>query len=337
MTPYLELLKIEFREFCVGLYLRQIDDLFSSAEFTKGEPDSYYSGERRSLVEEYYASGDWEDIGTVRRFLKVIENALRLSFLTEEAKDELRSLCNRCGFEIDSDGYKVHLTTRGVGHQVKNLIFAADGPKPEIILSDSVSNIIEIIENEEYCLVYDRPIKTHGLLWKELVEWWKSITNEERISDIEAGKKLYKRLAKSLASQYERLLWRTYFKQFYHSFGDRLPALIPQVYLHYDPYTIRQLKGKKRLKRQRMDFLLLLSDRVRVVIEVDGKHHYADGDIASPKRYSEMIAEDRKLQLAGHEVYRFGVYELQKEGAERIVEEFFLRLFERHDVRQDST
>ncbi|WP_218220340.1 hypothetical protein [Nesterenkonia sp. Act20] len=60
------------------------------------------------------------------------------------------------------------------------------------------------------------------------------------------------------------------------------------------------------LLRQRMDFLLLFSSRHRVVIEVDGKQHYASGDKASPALYSEMVAEDRRLRLAGYEVYRFG-------------------------------
>ena len=78
--------------------------------------------------------------------------------------------------------------------------------------------------------------------------------------------------------------------------------------------------------------MLLPSSRTRIVIEVDGQHHYADGDIAQPKLYAEMVAEDRKLQLAGYEVYRFGGYELQPPDGKRLVEEFFSRLFEKHDV-----
>lgn len=338
MNPNIELLKVEFREFCVvHLTLRWIADVFSTAGFQAVELDSYPSGERRSLVMQYYTSANWKSIETVCQFLKVLENTLLLSFLTEEAKDSLRSLCNKTGFEVDSNGYKVHLTTRGVGQQVKNLIFAADGPKPEIVLSDSVSNDIEIVKNAEYCLVYDRPIQTHGLLWGELVDWWRYITNDERTSDYEVGKTLYRRLKKSLASKPEEFLWQVYFKCFYYDLGERFPALIPQVYLHYDPYTIKQLGGERRLIRQRMDFLLLLSDRVRVVIEVDGKHHYAVGEKAEPKLYSEMVGEDRRLQLAGYEVYRFGGYELQTEDAEHTVEEFFIRLFERHEVRQDAS
>src|SRR5215831_12510787 len=40
--------------------------------------------------------------------------------------------------------------------------------------------------------------------------------------------------------------------------GFDTPALIPQVYLHYDPYTRR---ASMPLTRQRMDFLLLLPHR----------------------------------------------------------------------------
>lgn len=62
-----------------------------------------------------------------------------------------------------------------------------------------------------------------------------------------------------------------------------------------------------------MDFLLLLPHRQRVVIEIDGKQHYADGDTASPQRYASMVAEDRNLRLLGYEVYRFGGFELMQD------------------------
>ena len=47
-----------------------------------------------------------------------------------------------------------------------------------------------------------------------------------------------------------------------------MPALIPQVYLHYDPAVVRTLRHRASFPRQRMDFLLLLPNRARVVIEV---------------------------------------------------------------------
>jgi very-short-patch-repair endonuclease len=80
-----------------------------------------------------------------------------------------------------------------------------------------------------------------------------------------------------------------------------------------------------------MDFLLLLPHNARVVIECDGKQHYADDDgKASPRRYAAMMAEDRDLRLKGYEVYRFGGAELPDTPAARqLLETFFNRLAER--------
>jgi very-short-patch-repair endonuclease len=79
-----------------------------------------------------------------------------------------------------------------------------------------------------------------------------------------------------------------------------------------------------------MDFLLLLSPHERVVIEVDGKQHYAEGDVASPGLYAEMVAADRDLRLLGYEVYRFGGAEFSKDRVGNVLDVFFRRLFERH-------
>jgi very-short-patch-repair endonuclease len=81
-----------------------------------------------------------------------------------------------------------------------------------------------------------------------------------------------------------------------------------------------------------MDFLMLLPRSQRIVLEVDGKQHYAEGDKASPRLYSEMVAEDRKLRLRGYEVYRFGGHELMAAGAAEQLREFFNDLLARHEV-----
>ena len=108
----------------------------------------------------------------------------------------------------------------------------------------------------------------------------------------------------SLASDGERNVFSVYYRAF-KDLSDKLPALIPQVYLHYDPYTLAQLGGVGRLSRQRMDFLLLFSDAGRVVVEVDGSQHFAEDGKPSLARYADMVAADRDLRLAGYEVYRF--------------------------------
>lgn len=111
-----------------------------------------------------------------------------------------------------------------------------------------------------------------------------------------------------------------------------LPALIPQVYLHFDPLTFRQRGAPSPLVRQRMDFLLLLPNRHRIVIELDGVEHYSDGHgNADKKKYAEMMEEDRKLRLAGYEVYRFGGAEFtDKEKAREDLKSFFNSLFSKY-------
>ena len=237
---------------------------------------------------------------------------------------------------LDALDNKIHIFktgSKGVNGQIKNLIFAADGLKPELVLSDALDNTIEIVKNASFCLVYDLSILQIGLLWSHLVEWWSKKCNLP-FPDKNTELNLYNRLKKSLDSNSppEILLFRTYFQNFHKILGDRLPALIPQVYLHYDPKTLQELKGVKRIPRQRMDFLILFSNGERVVIEVDGKQHYSSNNTASPQKYSEMVSEDRKLKLQGYEVYRFGGYELNETHGEQLVVNFFERLFKKYKV-----
>ncbi|TGV75426.1 hypothetical protein EN801_038970, partial [Mesorhizobium sp. M00.F.Ca.ET.158.01.1.1] len=128
-----------------------------------------------------------------------------------------------------------------------------------------------ILSNAASCLVYDRPIRRDGLLWSELVDWWRS---QDPASD-EPARALGERLHASLASDAERTLFSTYFKIYRPRLGDALPALIPQVYLQYDPAMVKLLRHRSGLRRQRMDFLLLLPGHQRVVIEVDGSQHFS--------------------------------------------------------------
>jgi hypothetical protein len=62
----------------------------------------------------------------------------------------------------------------GVAGPTKNLIFAANGPKPDIVLSNAMSNDIRIVANAQHCLVYDDPIPAEGLRFSPLVERWRN-------------------------------------------------------------------------------------------------------------------------------------------------------------------
>ena len=279
--------------------------------------------------------------------------AAEQAMLAEEISTALR----RDGFTISQtgveSGYTIFSVVRaktGVVGAMKNLIFASIGKKPELVFRDAVNNDLEIVKHADNVLVFDRPLPSSGLLlWKDLRDWYAEL---EGISDPGSAKdQLYRRLFQAVLctrSPGEYALFQGYYERYGSLFGDQLPALIPQVYLHYDPYTQRKRGDEQFLARQRMDFLLMLEQGVRIVIEIDGRHHYAAQDpnqkdkyIASAQRYSEMVAEDRRLRLMGYEVYRFGGFEFldvdldqRKIGSktQQCVADFFDRLLARHAV-----
>lgn len=224
---------------------------------------------------------------------------------------------------------------RGVDGEMKNIIFGSTGAKPEIVLRDAINNVIDVVRNGEFSLIYNRPLTEAGLTWGELVSWWKAEKGLDKNTDREVAEHLYKRLVESLGSKVERVLFDTYCERYGGDDGKRKPALLPQVYLHYDPLTVKErrvLRKPDRLGSERMDFLLLLPNRIRIVLEVDGKQHYADGDMASPRLYSKMMAEDRALRLKGYDVYRFGGSEMSTADAPVMLRKFFDDLEARYDV-----
>lgn len=228
---------------------------------------------------------------------------------------------------------------RGVAGRPKNLVFASTGRKPVLGFRDAINNDVVILEHAEHCLLYDAPVGEQGLRWDDLVTWWRK-TQDGNQSESEARRTLGRRLLAAVGSPAEEQLFRAYFKHWAPVLRASLPALLPQVYLHYDPSTIKELYARGQQKRfltQRMDFLMLLPNRVRVVIEVDGQQHYSievNGKTwPSPAVYADTVRGDRDLRLAGYEVYRFSGHELPtEEEAAAVVAEFFARLFKRHDI-----
>lgn len=151
-------------------------------------------------------------------------------------------------------------------------------------------------------------------------------------TDQEVAYALYWRLLESMNdNEAEQLVFHTYCER-YADEPTVLPALLPQVYLHYDPLTLRQRGGRPSvLMRERMDFLLLFPGNVRVVLEVDGRQHYAEGNRASPRLYAAMMAEDRRIRLRGYEVYRFGGDEFtDTDAAATMLRSFFDDLLARY-------
>jgi hypothetical protein len=236
--------------------------------------------------------------------------------------------------EVDfDDGYPVfHLVSTGqLTSRPKNLIFGSSR-KPDLRISNTVDNDIEIVENGADVLIFDEPIGPAGLSWRELQAWW---GRHHREQDEDAAKKaLYGRLLGSLpkTSPPQRLLFELYHR-IHGSKIPELPALLPEVWLHWDHKTVRE-RGVAALLGQRMDLLLLMPHRHRVVLEVDGDTHYTDAaGRPSPPVYARNTRLDRDLRLRGYEIFRFGGAELQSdEQAAPMLGDFFATLFARYGI-----
>lgn len=324
--------------------------------------DPRYTTAFQDIVQHRVMNEDWDDdwIFHDSRFGLADSDEALLQFLAEMLHPAVRTnpvevegLHNFLNGVLVHDGYelvqvddisgaplfaprRIGVGVRGI---MKNLIFAAIGPKPEIVLIDAVNNDLRITGNVKGCLMYDRPLAAHGLTWAELTAWWADREGMAGACAREVSSSLYRRLDRSLGdNDAERRVLRTYADRYVRLSPD-IPALIPQVYLHYDPHVRSYYPpGAAPLSRQRMDFLMLLPHRARVVIECDGVQHYADDQVlpnkrryANPGRYADMVTEDRELRLVGYEVYRFGGAELiDGPDTARRLDDFFDRLADRH-------
>lgn len=304
-----------------------------------------------AIEKHFYENPDWsvEDLfdkigafdASNRRFVLFLEGLASADVLLDESAQ--RRFVDLVNCPLRASGVELRETDPAGGYPVfqvssishtkgrpKNLIFASH-VKPDIRFRDAVDNDIEIVTNADKVLVYDRTIPPEGLRWSDLQLWW-SETNKIP-NDENAKKTLYKRLKECLPKN--STPQTSFFEAYFRGFGKAiptLPALLPEVWLHWDPKTVRQ-RGVDALTRFRMDFLMLISSAVRVVIEVDGKHHYANPQgQADGCRYAAMVAADRELKLAGYEIYRFGTDELNSNGSQQLVHNFFSELFNRYGV-----
>jgi hypothetical protein len=288
------------------------DDLFEAL-------GAYTCSDKRFLLflEGLTSSEVRPDVEQQNKFAEVVNRALKPSQI------ELQETGTTGGYPV----FTAVPVGRGVRVTPKNLIFASK-VKPDLRFSDAINNDVEVVTGRDDVLIYDHPIGPEGLSWKDLQAWWETSSG---LAGDEAKKSLYKRLFSCLPdnSPPQRLLFESYFKHFKHAIP-RLPALLPEVWLHWDPKTVQE-RGKDALLRFRMDFLMLLPNGIRVVLEVDGKQHYAGADSrADPSKYAAMAAADRDLRLSGYDVYRFGATELIAPTGPTRAGDFFERLFRAH-------
>ncbi len=287
------------------------------------------------LLYDYLGIDEIDDIDFLYFLEKYVDPVIRRSGIdNSKCVDVINKYLSTAGYKLsplenigDKTTYKAISTQGGVRGTVKNIIFAATY-KPEISFVDALNNEIIITDNEDKCLIYDLDIPEKGLSWNNMVCWY---CKKNNINTNKAETYL-SRLMDSLDSEPEKMFLKAYYELLQELRVD-LPALIPQVYLYYDPQTLKQ-RGSKIFEHQKMDFLMLFSMSHRVIIEIDGKRHYAEGDKASPKLYAEMVSAQREMSLCGYDVYRFGGYEF--EGERKVVlkelKDFFKRLLDKYNI-----
>jgi len=286
-----------------------------------------------------------------RRFLERLVSAdIQLDAATQfKFVQKLNPVLRPHGAELVEDGqdggYPKYalVSLRATAGRPKYLVFASQS-KPDIRFRSLINGDIEVKSRHgDDALVYDRFIGAEGLLWRDLQAWWTG--QAPAIAERDGAISLYRRLFSCLPTRSPPQ--QDFFKAYYALYKremQELPALIPEVWLHWDPKTAKQ-RGADALLMQRMDFLMFLPGGQRVVIEIDGKQHYADGQVASPSVYAKLAAGQRELSLAGYDVYRFGGAELRRdattsklnEEAMQLVRYFFAVLFERYRVPMPRT
>ncbi|WP_234319372.1 hypothetical protein [Streptomyces sp. NRRL S-237] len=296
-------------------------------------------------------AGDWsteeffEQLGAFEaphpRFGAFLEGLASAAVLPDEqAQRRFVELANRhlqpvgavLSQDGEADGYpQFHLAPhgRGTARRPRNLILATLG-KPDIRFTSALDNDIEVAQRDDKVLVYDRPVGKEGLLWRDLLSWWqetRGIADQEQ-----AARALYNRMKDSLPKEspgQKNLFW--YYHQANWDCLSGLPALLPEIWLHWDPKTLRE-RGAHAMKNLRMDFLMLLPGNRRVVLEVDGMQHYTCNEGTEPDstKYAATMAGDRDLKFRGYEVFRFGHDELRdRDRAQPLLADFFATLLDR--------
>lgn len=333
-------------------FLTMVWDLSNMPSYDKRYPDAY-----ADIYTHFISFNDYDFYDLLFDRLDIIdcEDTTFIKFLEtivspeiRDDKDEQLALVEAINQFIQHDFFKLlhvknssgfpifhikHL--KGNRKEFQQLFFASSGYKHRLVFKDATTNEIDVTKNQDSILCYREPIPPEGLLWTDLVAWY---GKEVNIDDpFQAENALIDRLNKSMNIP-ELIMFETYL-EFKNKLGLKLPAYIPQPYLKYDPYTQLERKGNKNLERERMDFLLFFPHGIRILTEVDGKHHYSENNgQSSPKKYANMVREDREDKLMGYEVFRFGGFEFvhsnesEREAVKANIRDFFEKLFKHYGL-----
>ncbi|CCI04255.1 hypothetical protein [Microcystis aeruginosa] len=314
-------LRLEFREFCRdALALRQIDDIFQMAGIQRGQPERVLSGERRSRVEEYYASIDWTDLIDTQKFLKVIGLVLSQSYISDGQKDFLRNKCIKEGLVVEgqqvqlpqitspdaTDDLFMHQFPGGLPFGLAKPEFAVTAKKGKQSLKFELKSGI-------------------GIIWRDVYPNFDFPTFQAACGiNSETNLALKKALLAMNQTECEKTFFLSYAKYFRMA-DNHIPILIPQAWIQWysSSKKVLQASGSSLAKElYRVDFVAFWNNH-RYAILIDDISHYAikHGNqwIADEKTYSKRLEEDRTLQVEGWKIFRVSNWEVRQNKVGEIV------------------
>jgi hypothetical protein len=313
-------LRSEFREFCVDLVLRQIDDIFQMAGIQPGQSARVVNGARRSRVEEYYASIDWTDLTDTQNFLKVIGLVLSQSYISDEKKEFIRNICIKEGLVVE--GQQVQLP-QTISPDAPDDLFVHQFPgglpfglvKPEFAVT---------AKEGKQSLKFE--LKSGiGIIWRDVYPNFDFSTFQAACGiNSETNLALKKALFNMNQTEYEKTFFQSYARHFGMA-DNHIPILIPQAWIqwHSSSKKVLQASGSSLAKElYRVDFVTFWNNH-RYAILIDDISHYAikHGNqwIVDEKTYSKRLEEDRKLQAEGWKIFRVSNWEVKQQKVGEIV------------------
>ena len=313
-------LRLEFREFCVGLVLRQIDDIFQMADIQLGQSERDVTGARRSRVEDYYASIDWSDLTDAQKFLKVVGLVLSQSYISNESKEVIRNVCLQEGLVVE-------------GHQVKLPKIISSNEPNDLFLHQFPGGLPFGLVKPDFAVIAregKQSLKFElksgiGVIWENVYPNFNfSIFQTACGINSETNSALKKALFAMNQTDYEKIFFQAYAKNL--GMGYRhIPMLIPQAWVqwHSSSKQVLQASGRTLAKDlYRIDFVAFWNNH-RYAILIDDISHYAikrgNQWIADEETYSKRLAEDRKLQVEGWNIFRVSNWDIKQNRVSEIV------------------
>lgn len=305
--------RCDFREFCVTLALRQIDDIFQSAGLKPGIIPSgrFISGDRRTRVEEYYSAIDWENREDAEKFLIAVGIVISQSYISQQAKDTVLEWCKNEGWVVD--GYQIHLPDPKPEDNAD--LFRSQFPAG---LPFGIPKPDFAITSESFRQLFKFELKSGiGIIEKNVYPNFDFQTFQ---SDYGINQETNYALRKGLMAMNQTDAEKTFFQNYARTFNmaeNKVPLLIPQAWIRWHSLSKQALQARRSPQANdvyRLDFVAFWKNK-RYAIHVDDISHYAvkQGNqwIADEANYSKSLDEDRKLLAEGWHVYRVSNWEMR--------------------------